>query len=102
MSGAPGRPGGRWAEVTNTQNAVGHAYTWSLYDSGDGFADAFADRYLPVGRALRHVAADNRPLPTRSGAYPAGLISALFVAGAIALYTRGRGQRTVAWAGQFP
>ena len=53
-----------WAEVHDTRNYIGGAYTWGFNATGDDFSRAFADRLLLVGAVPRIAGGDNRTLPT--------------------------------------
>jgi uncharacterized protein len=71
------------AEIRDTQEFVGAAYTWGMRLSGDDYTRAFADLYADCGpilgldkkatgrRLLRPARGDNRRLPTRKGGFPA-------------------------------
>ncbi|MGH7629928.1 MAG: TPM domain-containing protein [Gemmatimonadales bacterium] len=61
------------AEVANSQEAVGTAWTWRLRDSGDEFSRVFADRYTPMDvfgadEFYRVAGGDNRSLVIRGDA----------------------------------
>jgi uncharacterized protein len=51
------------AELQNTRNYVGGLYSWGMLPSGDEFARAFADRYIPIGGIWRLAGGDNRAIP---------------------------------------
>ena len=51
------------AEIVNVRRFGGWWYTWGLQESGDDFARAFPDRYLPVDETIRIAGGDNRRLP---------------------------------------
>jgi uncharacterized protein len=64
-----------WAEVINSQETVGLAYTWRLIVSGDEFSWAFADRYVEMKvpgatQYFRVAGGDNRTLPIGSARLP--------------------------------
>ena len=64
-----------WAEVINSQETVGFAYTWRLIVSGDEFSWAFADRYMEmkvpdITDYFRVAGGDNRTLPIGSARLP--------------------------------
>ncbi|HMF87919.1 MAG TPA: tetratricopeptide repeat protein, partial [Gemmatimonadaceae bacterium] len=70
------------ADVRDTEESVGGAYTWRMKMSGDDYTRAFAYLFAdcgPIirpnksneGRLLRPARGDNRRLPTRNGGSPA-------------------------------
>jgi uncharacterized protein len=52
------------AEVRNTVEYTGGAYSWGIRPSGDDYSRTFADRFMAYGRVVRVADGDNRPLPT--------------------------------------
>lgn len=62
------------AEVRNTMNLVGRAYTWTYFDSGDSYSRVFADQLVAFAHLLRPKYGDNRPLPTFDRSLPARML----------------------------
>ena len=57
------------AEVQNTREYAGGAFTWGMSHKGTDFAERFADRHVRISGLTRIAGGDNRPLPVR-GAEP--------------------------------
>jgi hypothetical protein len=52
-----------FAEVRDSHEYVGGAYTWSIIKRDDDFTRVFADRYTTISYVIRVVGGDNRPIP---------------------------------------
>ncbi|HEX9754157.1 MAG TPA: hypothetical protein VGA42_00540, partial [Gemmatimonadales bacterium] len=51
------------AEVRNTRNYAGGAWSWGLVERDDDFTRTFIDRYTAIGSLLRVAGGDDRPIP---------------------------------------
>jgi uncharacterized protein len=53
------------AEVHDTRERIGWAYTWEMMRTGDDYLRTFGDLFAEIGGVLRPMDGDNRPLPVR-------------------------------------
>ena len=54
------------AEVRDTRERIGGAYTWEMVRTGDPYLTTFGDLFVELGGVLRPREGDNRPLSVRS------------------------------------